>query len=192
MNMLHTTLQQGITLGTGWMIDGIWTYFASFYGHACLWMGESRRASGSLYAFANHASPLYAWREEQTPRDVTPEYWGEMPHNWGGAEFVRLAVHLLALDRGNEMHLLEGMPEEWLQPGMTTTLNQLATPFGKLSFTLQVENSGKTASLVIDPLTDSSCTGIVVHLGEWGSSEGKNRIQLNSKKENRIIIALNH
>ena len=190
INMLHTTLQQGVVMGTGWMVDGIWTYFASFYGHACLWTGDGKRAAESLYAFANHASPLYAWREEQTPRDLQPKYWGEMPHNWGSAEFVRLATHLLALDRGTEMHLLEGIPSEWLQPGMKTNLNDISTLFGKLSFTLQVNNDGKTAELEIDKLTDSSCTGIFVHLGDWGNCKGEKLLKLDARKQNKLIIEL--
>jgi hypothetical protein len=191
IHMLHSTLQQGIVMGTGWMVDGLWTYFASFYGHACLWMGDAKRASESLYAFANHASPLYVWREEQTPRDLQPKYWGEMPHNWGSAEFVRLAVHLLALDRGTEMHLLEGIPVEWLQSGMITRLKEMATPFGKLSFTLQVSLDGKTATLTIDKLPDQSCTGIFVHLGDWGNNKGSNLVKLDVRKRNEITIELN-
>lgn len=192
IDMLGTTLQQGMVMGTGWMIDGIWTYFPSFYGHACLWMGDARSAYQSLYAFANHASPLYAWREEQTPRDLQPKYWGEMPHNWGSAEFVRLVVHLLALDRGNEMHLLEGLPPEWRQPGMKTSMKDIATPFGKLSFTLEVDRSGKTANLNIDKLSDSSCKGIFIHLGNWGQSDGKDLVRLDAKKANNIVITMNN
>lgn len=191
IDMLGTTLQQGMVMGTGWMIDGIWTYFPSFYGHACLWMGDAKSAYQSLYAFANHASPLYAWREEQTPRDLQPKYWGEMPHNWGSAEFVRLVVHLLALDRGNELHLLEGLPPEWRQPGMKTSIKDIATPFGKLSFTLQMDNTGKTATMNIDKLSDSSCKGIFVHLGNWGQSEGKDLVKLDAKKANNIVITIN-
>jgi len=191
LDMLHTTLQQGVVMGTGWMTDGIWTYFASFYGHACLWVGDGKKAYESLYAFANHASPLYAWREEQTPRDLTAKYWGEMPHNWGSAEFVRLAVHMLALDRGTELHLFEGMPPEWLQPGMKTELKEIATPFGKLSFTLQVDNNGQTASLEMKELTDKSCTGIFIHLGEWGKYDGKNTIKLDPGKQNKLTIHIN-
>lgn len=191
IDMLGTTLQEGMVMGTGWMIDGIWTYFPSFYGHACLWTGDAKSAYESLYAFANHASPLYAWREEQTPRDLQPKYWGEMPHNWGSAEFVRLVVHLLALDRGNELHMLEGFPPEWRQPGMKTSMKDIATPFGKLSFTLQVDSSGKTANLNIDKLSDSSCKGIFVHLGEWGKSTGENLVKLDAKKSNNITIELN-
>jgi len=190
IDMLHTTLQQGQVMGTGWMADGLWTYFASFYGHACLWTGDGKRAANSLYAFANHASPLYAWREEQTPRDLQPKYWGEMPHNWGSAEFVRLVVHLLALDRGTEMHLLEGIPAEWLQPGMKTSLKDISTPFGKLSFDLQITKDGKTAEMTVGELTDRSCTGIFIHLGEWGKVQNNKQIKLDSQKQNKIEIEL--
>jgi hypothetical protein len=191
MNMLQTTLQEGMVMGTGWDIDGIWTYFAGFYGHASLWIGENKRAYESLYAFANHASPLYAWREEQSPRDLSPEkYVGDMPHNWASAQFAGLAVHLLALDRGNELHLLEGLPPEWLEPNMKTSLKEIATPFGKLTFTLQVDAQGKTASLDINPLSDPSCKGIFVHLGEWGTSNGTNLVKLDAKKGSNLPIKL--
>lgn len=72
--MLEATLQEGMVMGTGWLPDGIWNYFSSFYGHAGLWLGEKRKVVESLYAFANHASPLYAWREEQNPRDLQARY----------------------------------------------------------------------------------------------------------------------
>ncbi len=60
MNMLHTTLQEGMVMGTGWIFDGIWNYIAGFYGVNYLWMGERDRAARSLYAFTNHVSPLLA------------------------------------------------------------------------------------------------------------------------------------
>lgn len=188
LDMLQTTLQEGVVMGTGWMEDGIWSYFASFYGHACLWMGNGESAYKSLYAFANHASPLYTWREEQNPRDLEPKYWGDMPHNWGSAEFARLLVHLLALDRGNELHLLEGIPTEWLGANMQTKLNEIATPFGKLSFELKVDDTGKKAMLKVGKLTDKSCKGIFVHLGKWGSYNGMDTIKLDSSRDNNITI----
>ncbi|MDR1865009.1 MAG: hypothetical protein LBR08_05485 [Bacteroidales bacterium] len=198
MNMLHTTLQEGMVMGTGWAIDGIWTYFAGFYGHACLWMGEGKRACESLYAFANHASPLYAWREEHSPRDLTPsKYVGDMPHNWASALFAGLTVHLLALDRGNELHLLEGVPPEWLQAGMKTSLKEIATPFGKLSFILQVNAQGTEAVLTVDALSDPLCRGVYVHLGDWGTATGASNtsgdaslLKLDAKKQHTLTITL--
>ncbi|MGD0041398.1 MAG: hypothetical protein ABSE84_13415 [Isosphaeraceae bacterium] len=49
------------------MREGIWTYFASFYGHAVLWNGQGQEAAQVLYDFARHASPPRVWREEQKP-----------------------------------------------------------------------------------------------------------------------------
>jgi hypothetical protein len=194
MNMLHTTLQEGMVMGTGWAIDGLWTYFAGFYGHACLWMGESRRAYESLYAFANHASPVYNWREEHSPRDLTPsKYVGDMPHNWASALFAGLAVHLLALDRGIELHLLEGIPPEWRRAGMKTSLKDIATPFGKLSFIFQVNAQGTEATLTVDALSDPSCKGIHVHPGDWGTVDGVSTptLKLDAKKSNTVSITIN-
>ena len=61
---------------------------------------------------------------------------GDMPHNWASAELIRLTIHLLALDRGDEMHLLEGFPRECAGPGMLTRLSVVATPFGSLDLTV--------------------------------------------------------
>lgn len=187
MKMLDATLQEGMVMGTGWQVDGIWNYFASFYGHASLWLGEKQKAIESLYAFANHASPLYAWREEHNPRDLQAKYVGDMPHNWASAEFLRLVVHLLALDRGQELHLFEGMPEEWLQPGMNTYFKDVNTVFGKLSFNLKVDITGKKASLTVDKLSGTGCTAIFVHLGKSGNEQP---VKLDPTKPNTITLAL--
>lgn len=188
MDMLETTLQEGMVIGTGWLESGIWNYFASFYGHANLWLGRSEKAADALYAFANHASPLYVWREEHNPRDLQRSFVGDMPHNWASAEFIRLLVHLLAIDRDSEMHLLEGIPEEWLQPGMKTGLESVATPFGRLTFTLEVSDDGRYAFLDLGPLSGDSCTGAVVHLSGWGTYKGKDTAVLDPSKHNKIRI----
>ena len=169
MAMLEATEREGMVYGTGWDATGIWNYFASFYGHAWLWQGNGRKAAHVLYAFANHAAPLLDWREEQSLRGEHFKKVGDMPHNWASAEFIRLTVHLLALDRGDEMHLLEGMPPEWLGPGMVTRLNGIATPFGPLYLTVQVQKDGKTATLEVKPLA-ANCKAIVVHLPDGSTS----------------------
>lgn len=189
MNMLETTLQEGVVMGTGWIPEGIWNYFASFYGHAWLWNGRGDKAADALYAFANHASTMYAWREEHNPRDLHDRYVGDMPHNWSGAEFIRLASHLLQIDRGSCLHLLEGIPEEWLGPGMRTEVRDMATPFGPLSFTLAVDSDGKTARMTVGSLSDN-CSGIVVHTSGWGTVRGKDVARLSPLKDNSLIIRI--
>jgi len=167
MAMLEATEREGMVYGTGWDKTGIWNYFASFYGHAWLWQGNGRKAAQSLYAFANHAAPMFVWREEQSLKGEKFKKVGDMPHNWASAEFIRLTVHILALDRGNELHLFEGLPKEWVQAGMVTKLNGIATPFGKLYLALKVDDSGKTARLKVEKLRADLLERIVVHLDQW-------------------------
>jgi hypothetical protein len=163
MAMLEATEREGMVYGTGWDATGIWNYFASFYGHAWLWQGRGQKAAELLYAYANHAAPVLDWREEQSLHGKPYNKVGDMPHNWASAEFIRLAIHLIELDRGDELHLLEGMPSQWLGAGMTTRLSGVATPFGPLHLTVQVSKDGRTAKLDLQPLA-ANCKSVVVHL----------------------------
>jgi hypothetical protein len=188
--MLEATMREGMVYGTGWDATGIWNYFASFYGHAWLWQGDGRKAAESLYAFANHAAPMLVWREEQSLTGEKYRKVGDMPHNWASAEFIRLTVHLLALDRGNELHLLEGLPSGWTKPGMATQLFGIATPFGPLTMDLKVAADGKSARLHVEPMADASCAKIVVHAGTWTNSKQDTLLELDPKLRHDSVIPL--
>lgn len=181
--MLQSTEKEGMVIGTGWDAKGIWTYFASFYGHACLWLGNGNKAAQILYAFANHAAPTLVWREEQALKGEKFRKVGDMPHNWASAEFIRLATHLIELDRGNELHLLEGFPHEWNAPGMVTRLNGIATPFGQLYMSVIVSKDGTSATLKLSKLTSNRPNKIILHLagltGEMKTIELPNDTDVN-------------
>ena len=142
--MLDANQREGLIYGTGWDPAGIWTYAGSFYGHAHLWLGHSRESAAILYAFANHACPLLCWREEQNLRGEPEKYVGDMPHNWASAEFIRMIRHLLILERGRELHLLEGMPHVWSRPGDAIRMTEMPTSFGPVSLSVQVAKDGRT------------------------------------------------
>ncbi|HAK93888.1 MAG TPA: hypothetical protein DCM87_02470, partial [Planctomycetes bacterium] len=163
MAMLEATEREGMVYGTGWDAAGIWNYFASFYGHAWLWQGNGRKAARVLYAYANHAAPTCVWREEQSLIGEKFRKVGDMPHNWASAEFIRLVIHLIALDRGEELHLLEGFPPAWTRPGMVTRLDGVATPFGPLSLAVESDREGRSVSLTVKPL-GADCRAVIVHL----------------------------
>ena len=189
--MLAATEREGMVYGTGWDATGIWNYFASFYAHAWLWQGDGQKAAKSLYAFANHASPLLVWREEQSLKGQEFKKVGDMPHNWASDEFIRLAVHLLALDRGNELHLFEGLPMAWTRPAMVTRLTGISTPFGPLTLELTIDDAGKMASLSIAPLKSASCKRIIVHLGGWASADKTAVIELDPQQPHQQQIPIN-
>jgi len=190
LRMLQATEREGMVYGTGWDATGIWNYFASFYGHAWLWQGDGPKAAQILYAYANHASPTLVWREEQSLKGEKFRKVGDMPHNWASAEFIRLSIHLLALDRGDELHLFEGLPAEWTKHGMVTKLAGIATPFGPLSVELKVTDDGRTARLHVQPLADNSCHGIVVHLSGWASDDKNAIIRLDPRKRHELTIPI--
>ncbi len=164
--MLRATRKagEGLVYDTGWMRGGIWTYFASFYGHAVLWNGQADEAAGVLYDFARHACPTRVWREEQKPAGQGNEEVGDMPHNWASAEFVRLCDHLIELDRGDELHLFEGLPRSWAGPGKVTRLSGVLTPFGPLHLELRVTDDGQSVHLRMAQLRPRPPAKIVVHL----------------------------
>jgi len=188
--MLRGTEREGMVMSTGWMTGGIWNYFASFYGHVWLWQGDGPKAARCLYAMANHASPLLAWREEQPPRGEPFREVGDMPHNWASAEFIRLAVHLLAIDRGRQLHLLQGLPAAWTRPGMVTRLDGVATPFGPLHMTLAVDDDGRSARLTVEPLPGEDLQRIVVHRAGWAAAKASRPLPLDPKEAHAIRIPL--
>jgi hypothetical protein len=172
MAMLKAVEDEGLVFGTGWLSAGIWNYFGSFYGHAWLWFGQGQKAAEVLYAFANHASPLLCWREEQMPVGKGDQICGDMPHNWASAEFIRLVRHLLVLERGNELHLFEGLPPKWVAPNAVTRLKDIVTEFGPMSLELKVAADGKTARLHVDPPKRAQPAKIVIHLDGWSGRPG--------------------
>ncbi len=178
MAMLKATEKEGLIYNTAWL-RGLWVHFGSFYGHALLWLGDGETAAKKLYAFANHAAPTLVWREEQTLKGA--KYYnegGDMPHNWASAEILRFTRHLLVFERGDELHLLEGIPPAWTKPGMVTKLDGIYTEFGIIKLSLEISKDGSAAQLDVelDSLRHQLPKATIVHL--------KN---ITGKDENMII-----
>ncbi|MFH1069000.1 MAG: hypothetical protein V1794_05195 [Candidatus Glassbacteria bacterium] len=189
LEMLAAVEREGLVLDTGWLKDGLWNYFASFYAHALLWTGDGRKAARTLYAFANHASPTLVWREEQKPVGEGQAMVGDMPHNWASAEFVRLVRHLLVIERGGELHLFEGLPAEWAGSGLVTRLDGVVTEFGKVSFELRVAEDGRSASLTFDPPDRTPPDKIILHLDGWSGREGVLELPPTGRQTVRVELA---
>jgi hypothetical protein len=173
MDMLRDHREEGIVLNTGWMRQGLWTYFSSFYGHALLWLGKTAEVPQVLYDFANHSSPTLDWREEQKPQGKGYSEIGDMPHNWASAEFIRLVVHMIEIDKGGDLHLFEGLPTQWLQPGKQVALHGIRTPFGPVDLSLIVNSTGDAAELKLQFTEPGHLPGkVVVHKENWTAGGG--------------------
>ncbi len=187
---LTANLCEGLVLGTGWDPEGLWGYAGSFFAHTQLAAGEGVEAAKTAYAFANHASPLLVWREEQRPIDhPDPHYVGDMPHNWASAEFIRLILHLIVFERDDELHLFEGLPPTWLKPGAELEIDKALTRFGEVSLTLQVADDGRTATLDIIPPARTPPSKLIVHGGKW-LAEGP-EIEIPTDRPTHLVLTLN-
>jgi hypothetical protein len=137
--LMQACTQEDIPAETGWLWhDAVWNYNAAFVAQVYLWAGLRPWAHRTFTGFLNHASPLYAWREEQPLQNaLVGENWGDMPHNWASAECIRYLRHMLVLEDGQKLRLLEGILEPDLRDRMPFTLTDTPTRFGRISITLE-------------------------------------------------------
>jgi hypothetical protein len=170
--MLEAAQVEGLPLDAGWMNGGVWPYFSHWLGNAWLWTGQGQKSPPILYDIANHASPLLAWWEEQMPQGKGNQLGGDMPHNWGSAEFIRQVRYMLVLERGKELHLFEGLPAAWTRSGMVTRMNGMVTEFGPLSFVLAVSADGRRSLLELTVPQRIRPGRVVLHLDGWSARSG--------------------
>jgi hypothetical protein len=60
-----------------------------------------------------------------------------MPHNWASAECVLFLRHMLALEDGSSLRLLEGISEYELKANEPWSLQDSPTRFGRISLKLE-------------------------------------------------------
>lgn len=189
VQMLHDHRVEGLVINTGWMEQGLWTYFSSFYGHDLIWLGRGKEVPQLLYDYANHSSPTLDWREEQKPQGKGNDEVGDMPHNWASPEFIRMVVHMIELDHGNDLHLFEAFPKQWVTAGKITRLKGIRTPFGPIDLTLTVNAKGDAAGLNLKFADARHLPGnIVICKDGWTVKGGKDTLK--GKQVVNQIIAL--
>jgi hypothetical protein len=137
--LLQSCTNEDIPAETGWLWhDSVWTYNASFAAHVYLWADQPEWADRTFRGFLNHASRLYCWREEQPLQHaLVGQDWGDMPHNWASAECVRYLRHMLVLEDGMRLRILEGLIPASFEGPQTFRLDHTPTRFGRV--TLQLE-----------------------------------------------------
>jgi len=133
--LMQACTQEDIPAETGWLHhEGVWNYNAAFVAEVYLWAGLRDWAQRTFTGYLNHASPLYAWREEQPlQKALLGMLWGDMPHNWASAECVRYLRHALALEDGQKLRLLDGLAAEDARSRQPFALTETPTRFGRIS-----------------------------------------------------------
>lgn len=145
VKLMQAVVQEEIPAETGWMHhEAVWTYNAPFVAEVYLWLGMRRAAHETFAGFLNHASPQYCWREEQPLKNaLLGEYTGDMPHNWASAECIRYVRHMLALEDGGRLRLLEGVTEGELAARKPWGVTASPTRFGRVTLRLEPLDGGQ-------------------------------------------------
>ena len=176
MGLLDEHEKEGLVLGTGWMADGIWNYFGSFYGHAHLWLGHGEKAAEILLRVRQPrlaASGLA--RGAAAPRRKNAGAVRRRHAPQLGERRVHPADQEPASSSSAATNFTfsKGCRGHGSRPGAVTELREIATDFGPVSLRLEVAADGKEARLSVTPPRKRRLQRIVVHLGAWAAEEIK-------------------
>lgn len=190
--MLERTVEEGLLVNTGPDNNTIVLSAASDYGHALQWAGKAQEATNLVYALANHAAPNFAWFGQQSVQASAERITtGDMPNCRVAADFIRMVRHILVMERSNELHLFEGVPQSWTKPGMEIKLENVLTDFGLLNFSINISNDGSVATLTmnLDTTNRRVPQRIVLHMD--GINGNPAAIELELKPNFRKVLNLN-
>lgn len=135
LKLMESIIKEDIPIETGWLAnDALWPYNAAIFAQAALYLGKGDMARKVFLGFLNHASPLYAWREEQSLQDAPVfDYIGDMPHNWASAECVRYLRHRIILEEEANLSLALGIGLSDLDSGAPFGFDYSPTKWGRVS-----------------------------------------------------------
>ncbi len=84
------------------------------------------------------------------------------PHGWYAACLNMLFRNMLVREQGEELHLCSALSPEWTKPGDRVVVKEAPTPFGKVSFELDVDES--SAMLEFEPHWREPPERVTLHL----------------------------
>jgi hypothetical protein len=139
IELMKAVVKEDIPAETGWLSDNaVWPYNAAIAAQAFLWLGMQDIARKFFIGFLNHASPLYAWREEQSLQSSEIfNYIGDMPHNWASAECIRYLRHMMVLEDEKNLQLFRGIGIPELKAEKAMSLTYTPTRWGRVTVTLE-------------------------------------------------------
>ncbi len=71
-----------------------------------------------------------------------PQYIGDMPHTWIGAEYICAVRNMFVYEDGDKLIIGAGIPKEWAESGKEIKAQGLPTYYGDVSFWLKPHTKG--------------------------------------------------
>jgi hypothetical protein len=152
---------EGTIRWTGSKEPAIHPYLSSYTTMASLVRGEHDQFVEEFYWYLLHSTAAHAF-----PEGIfygRRFAWSDtIPHATGAANFAFLLRHGLVHERRDELHLLLGAPDEWLEKGKVIRVENAPTHFGPMSLT--VRGLGTGVELKLDPPRRQPPQRMILHL----------------------------
>jgi Bacterial alpha-L-rhamnosidase 6 hairpin glycosidase domain len=141
--------------------DVIHPYMSSYTTMASLVRGEHEQFVQDFYWYLLHSTATHAFPEGIYYKKRTA--WNDtIPHATGAANYAFMLRHALIHERGDELHLLRGVPDWWLEPGREIRVDKAPTHFGPLS--LRVRGTAKGVTVKFAAPTRQPAQRIILYL----------------------------
>lgn len=150
---------QGLPTHMAWMgAGGVWPSESMNVAETYLRRGNIKKTVSLLIATLNHTYTTDTFREEikvdknlpvacasGQSKDVADGYGtGDMPEAWGPANLILLLRDMIFYEDDNSLHILAGIPADWIAPGESLSIGSAPTTLGgKVSFRLSYVGVGK-------------------------------------------------
>jgi hypothetical protein len=152
---------EGAIRWTGSKEPAIHPYLSSYTTMASLVRGEHEKFVEEFYWYLLHSTATHAFPEGILYGRRFA--WSDtIPHATGAANFAFLLRHALVHERGDELHLLLGTPDWWLENGREIRIENAPTHFGTIGLLLRGAATGVEVKL--DPPRRQPPSRIVLHL----------------------------
>ena len=150
---------QGLPTHMAWMgAGGVWPSESMNVAETYLRRGNIDKTVSLLIATLNHTYTTDTFREEikvdknlpvacasGQSKDVPDGYGtGDMPEAWGPANLILLLRDMIFYEDGNSLHVLAGIPANWIAPGESLSIGAAPTTLGgKVSVRLNFVREGQ-------------------------------------------------
>ena len=152
---------EGAIRWTGSKEPAIHPYMSSYTTMSSLIRGEHDKFVEEFYWYLLHSTATHAF-----PEGIfygRRFAWSDtIPHATGAANYAFLLRHALVHEQGDELHLLLGMPDWWLEPGKEIRIERAPTHFGVLS--LRLCGTARGVEIKLDPPRRQPPSRILLHL----------------------------
>lgn len=157
---MERTARNGLPTNMGWLgRSGVWPGESMDVAETYLLRGETEKTVKLLIATLNYSYSTKVWREEILVDKTLPTACGkphpanaqnrtgtgDMPEASAHANLIILVRNMLVREEGKTLHLLSGVPPDWINLGEKITVRDAPTLLGKVSYTLTYSSANKMA-----------------------------------------------